>query len=399
MNKKIWKLPFLLLVIFLFMPLPQGKGILYGQGEVLVNIHFIDTCIRDILRLLQRQHNLNMVIGNEVEGEMSIHLEGVRLETALRSIVASLGFGYRKRENIIYVAEPARLHEMIKELEEEIVPVVSRIFHLRYANANDMKKVIERHLSKEGKVEVYGRTLQRGWGIGGIEEAELGVGLRLPNIEEEAPKILVVTDFSHVVSHIEKMIEKLDRPTQQVLIEAIIVEVDEKALRDVGIEWRTLGEEGAVGEKAITLGGGREITIQMRPGEVPPTPVLGFEGLQLLYQQLTQVEFEIILRALEEEGIAHILSNPTTLVLEGHEAHILVGEKYPIFKTEIHPETGLLYESFYRYEPIGFALRVIPQIVDNNHVHIAYLSFCNRSWGSCSGCYWFSDETNSCQRN
>ena len=78
----------------------------------------------------------------------------------------------------------------------------------------------------------------------------------------------------------------------------------------------------------------------------------------------------LVLNALDVNGDTEIISNPTILTLNNHEASILVGERYPIIISETASEGGYSTESLDRYEPIGVHLQVIPQVMDNGYINM-----------------------------
>ena len=110
MDKKIRKFFVLLLVVFFLFPL--GNEILHSEEELLISLDFDNTEIRDVLRVLAEQHNLNIIVSDEVKGEVTVHLAEVRLENALRVILGTEDFGYLKRGNIIEVGSLERLKSL-----------------------------------------------------------------------------------------------------------------------------------------------------------------------------------------------------------------------------------------------------------------------------------------------
>ncbi len=373
MDKAIRKFFVLLLIMLFLFPLWIGNGILYSEEELLISLDFDNTEIRDILRVLAEQHNLNIIVSDEVKGEVTVHLDQVRLENALRVILGTEDFGYLKRGNIIEVGSLERLKSLKEAEDEAVLGTTTEIFYLKYVNAEEIEKVVKSLLSSKGSTTVYYSTIRSGWPVGGIGgEATMGVVPRTENKKEEFSRILIVRDFPEYLTKIRQLVEELDNPPKQVLIQTLIVEVSHDLTRDIGIDWTTLNKAGdALGDILIGCKGRQELSAATVGGTVT-APSAGFTGLTATYKRLKAPSFEAAINALEEKGKANILSNPKILVINGHEATILVGEKYPILTTDVSPETGAVTsESLAHYEPIGITLKVVPIIWEDGRVNMS----------------------------
>jgi len=369
MNKKIRKF-FVLLLIMLFL-FPLGKRMLYSEEELLISLDFDNTEIRDVLRVLAEQHDLNIIVSDEVKGEVSVHLDQVKLENALRVILGTEDFGYLKRGNIIEVGSLERLESLKAAEDEALLGTITEVFYLKYVNAEEIEKIVKECLSSKGNTTVYYSTIRSGWPVGGIGgEATMGVVPRTENKKDEFSRILIVRDFPEHIQKIRQLVEELDKLPKQVLIQTLIVEVSHDLTRDIGIEWQTIDKAGAVGD--IRYGDfGETLRGVIKKGTVT-VPSTGFTGITATYKRLEAPRFEAVIQALEEKGKANVLSNPKMLVLNGHEATILVGEKYPIFSTDISPETGAVTsESLDHYEPVGVTLKAVPIIWEGDRVNMS----------------------------
>ncbi|MFH1904916.1 MAG: secretin N-terminal domain-containing protein [bacterium] len=370
MDKVIRKFFVLLLVVFFLFPL--GNGILHSEEELLISLDFDNTEIRDVLRVLAEQHNLNIIVSDEVKGEVTVHLDQVRLENALRVILGTKDFGYLKRGNIIEVGSLERLKSLKAAEDEAVLGTTTEILHLKYVNAEEIEKTIKKCLSSKGSTTVHYSTIRSGWPVGGIGgEATMGVVPRTGNKKEEFSRVLIVRDFPEYLTKIRQLVEELDKPPKQVLIQTLIVEVNHDLTRDIGIDWKTLNLLGtAIGD--IRYGDFGETLRGVVEGGTVTVPSTGFTGLTATYKRLEPPRFEAVINALEEKGKANVLSNPKILVLNGHEATILVGEKYPILTTDVSPETGAVTsESLDHYEPVGVTLKVVPIIWEDGRVNMS----------------------------
>lgn len=174
----------------------------------------------------------------------------------------------------------------------------------------------------------------------------------------EEQNALVITADSSVIQEMRAIIAQLDRRRLQVLVEALIVEVNEDDAKDIGVEWRALiGDNGAyAGNSALT----KNLPVPELPG-IGPGLTLGFLNLD---------ETSFIIRALETSGAGNILSKPTIVAMDNEEATILVGENVPFItgsSTGSASSTGNPFQTITRQD-IGITLAVKPQINRNRSI-------------------------------
>lgn len=333
---------------------------------------FVDADIRDVIRTLGRLAGINLVLAEEVTGRISISLRDVRFDDAMQAVMDIRGLGHEEIGDIMRVA-PFEDIQRRKEIIEQTAPLDIEVFMLKYVNAAKVEPVINGFLSERGSVSIYHRSVRGGWPVVGIadEIKALGPSPREQLKASEFPTMIVVKDTESRLEIIRGLVDSLDTRPKQVLIEAVIAELRYDDRTDIGINWESLTGEGAEGEGQFIIGSGREAGFRLRTGDAPE-PEPGFTGLGITYSKLTGTRVRAVLRALELEGRATILSNPRTMVLDGHEATVLVGLKHPIFETtligDIDPR---LSESLSHYEPIGVLLRVVPAVWKDNLVNLS----------------------------
>ncbi|MFH1902890.1 MAG: secretin and TonB N-terminal domain-containing protein [Candidatus Omnitrophota bacterium] len=308
-----------------------------------VSLDFKNADIRNVLRILAAQNNLNIIAGKEVEGTVTVHLSNVPLEDALRAILGVNGFGYEKVGNLTLVSTLANLSSRNHLLTTDAF--VTKIFTLNYISAEKIKDIVQKQLSPGGTVDVMTDLHISGWEMSGVSTTSTTQGkkLREKSALEEKPKILIVTDFPAIVNRIEVIIKQLDVKPSQILIDAMIVEIGSEYVRDIGIDWSITKTNN------ITYG-------------FTSLPVTGVDySLSLIYENSP---LTIKIKALETAGKANILSNPRIMTLDNYPAVIMVGERYPIMTTTttLSGTTPITTGSLSHYEPIGISLRVIPHV-------------------------------------
>jgi type IV pilus assembly protein PilQ len=168
-----------------------------------VTFDFKDTDLVNILRIFSVRYGVNIVAGPEVQGKVTIRLVDVPWETALKLILESNNYSYVKQQNVIRVLSR-------EKLDKE--PLETRVFPLSYAKATEVVNSITHLLTPQrGQVKPDDRS-----------------------------NTLVVTDTPAKLSEISEIIDRLDRRTPQVLIEARILELKDDFDENIGINWVSL---------------------------------------------------------------------------------------------------------------------------------------------------------------
>lgn len=355
-----------------------------GAGKITVD--FKEAEIDKVLKVISYKSGVNIVASPEVAGTVTIRLVDVPWLDALKTIISTYGYGYEQRENIIIVAPIEKLTAQKKQEVElaQVQPTLVEVFNLKYIDASDAKKAIEPQISSRGKITVLESTGQAGWEFGGGDD--VGKRKRITEGRISRSKVLIVTDVPPVLDKIKKIIEDIDSKPQQILIETRIIEANKDRLRDIGLDWGS----GATGAEASTLlftpsGKNRSgvDTSQLAAhslADIVTPSAFGPKssglttlntGLRLAFKRLTGANFEAILHALEEDVTANTLSAPRILTLNNQEATILVGQKYPLVKTDVSTESGKITGStLQKYQDIGIQLNVVPQISDKEYINM-----------------------------
>jgi type II secretory pathway component GspD/PulD (secretin) len=206
---------------------------------------------------------------------------------------------------------------------------------------------------------------------------------------------VVITDTPTTIDRLEKILTRIDVLPKQILIEARIMEVSRDLLRDLGIDvgtgqagvetatalptQLTLGEQNSEssGPTAVSDIGAQVLGTAVAPSIFGPKSTISgvgaalTMGLELVFRKLNEPQFQVILRALEEDIRTNTLSAPHIVTLSGQEARILVGTKYPIItRTVSGGDSPQTTESLERYQDIGIELFVVPQIGGDRHIDL-----------------------------
>ncbi|MCM8774145.1 MAG: secretin and TonB N-terminal domain-containing protein [Candidatus Omnitrophica bacterium] len=373
----------------------------FAQEGILDVLKFKDADIRVVLQAIAEKATIsgkkvNIVVGPDVKGLITVDFENVYWETALRSILKTQGYGYELvGENIIMVTTLENLAENRKKEAEaaQQEPLETVTYQLKFLDANDVKNLISNQLTSRGKITVLDIEPQIRWkargGVASVGANQGGTFTQATKEEGAKPrtKTLVITDTKSNLRNILEAIEKIDVMPKQVLIEARIMEVNRDRLKDLGIDWGTGNSvtSGNLTTQAVDKSGkgnvGEVGVIGLTSQETPSifNPKTGTSlsgvwpydtGLSILYKKLTGTEFQILLHALEEDVDTNTLSSPRIITLDGQEAYIMVGEKRPIIKSQIEASensVGISKELNY-YQNLGIELNVIPYICSDDTI-------------------------------
>jgi type IV pilus assembly protein PilQ len=192
---------------------------------------------------------------------------------------------------------------------------------------------------------------------------------------DEHTNSLIIQAIRTDMDRILAVVKKLDRPTPQVLIEAIIVEANKDVARELGIQWGGVYAGKSGSKRAIVTGqqGGLSDGVPVSPdladldvtsGSVVNLPAMGLGGfnpmtLGLIYTRVGEYLLSAQLSALQDQGKLHILSSPSITTLDNQTALIESGQDVPFQSVE----DG---EVKVEYKKAVLALRVTPHVIDGD---------------------------------
>ncbi len=316
----------------------------------LVTIDFKDADILNVLRILSIKSGVNIVAGKDVEGTVTIRLVDVPWEKALDVVLKTYGFAYEREGNIVRVTTVENL---------DLEPLKTEVFSISYAKAEKIAESIKEMITARGSIRADKRS-----------------------------NTLIVTDIPTNIYKIEQVINKLDEPTQQVYIEARIIETTLADNEQLGIDWTiTATATGSIIPTTLPLHRSlmhmpfldNRIPVTTTPtisgGGASTTDVVttGFPGIEtsefpnagatdFTFGTLDFSSFQAVLHMLDTRADTKIISNPRTVTMDNQEATIHVGEDYNIPLYERNESTGSMEITGYKTQKIGITLTVTPHV-------------------------------------
>ena len=297
-----------------------------GALPFLVTIHAEDAYLPGILTVLAKESGYNIVTDPSVniQDKISIHLDDVPIEEAINLVVRAVGLGYEIVGNSFLIADP-------KKLDKE-VGITPHIIELKYADALEVKQLLS-DLSKQIQVDVSGNKL-------------------------------LINTSPRKIAEIKKVIERIDVPAIQVLLETRLIEVALDIDKKLGIDWSKLAKYTnilAENAEALTEGSGSVVPDPGALGTLPATaPFNRLNEDNLIPGKFSRkmTAFDITLDFLIKDNKADILADSKLVTLNGREATIKMVDIVPY----ILSSGGVGGQVQVQREEVGIKLTVLPSV-------------------------------------
>ncbi len=386
--KKIIMISFLILSL---LPAPiygEGLDAPPGSGDPgKISLDFKGMDIVDVLKLLAQRGEMNISVSKTVRGKVTIFLKDVDIQDAFEIVISSNGLAYDIKGGIINVMTERDYEQLYGTRFDDKKEI--RIFQLKYAKAAAVSKALSQVKTKIGKVVIdeasntvvvidapqsvnmAARMIRKmdiptetrifGLDYATAEDVKAKIEERLTTdvgsiqVDERTNKI-IVTDMGNKMPEIERVIAELDEKTQQVLIEAKILQITLNDEFKMGVNWDYIFHVGyniAAGSNFTNAGLGN--IIRAATGSTT--------GGAFQIGALNDQRHQYVIEVLESIGKTEILSAPRITVINNEEASILVGSSRP-YATSGTTIGDTLSETTQNvtYVDLGVKLHVTPTI-------------------------------------
>ena len=344
---------------------PPEEAVKVDAGNVTVNFKGAD--IKTVLSYISEVAGIDIVAAPDVKGMIDLKLSNKPWKVALDIIVRNYGFAYEREGDIIRVVT-------IDKLKQE--EVKTQVFKVNYGKAKEIASSVEDIVGERGTVMFDDRT-----------------------------NTVIVTDIPTNVYKIGQIIQRLDKETSQVLIEARVLETELGDSEKLGIDWNIkISASGA--KRPITapfnyfkadsqliqnfyplVQTGSDTNISTSTGATGstttspyPSAADGSKGFPLVdYSQdifkdtftfgtLDFSQFKAILEFIKSRANTNIVSNPRIATLNNNPANIIVGQTINLPKYERNSSSGKMEVSGYDAKDIGIKLKVTPHINEKDEI-------------------------------
>lgn len=319
------------------------------SGEPL-SMEFQDVQIRSVLDILAQFTEMNVIASDSVSGSITLRLINVPWDQALDIILKSKGLDKRTNGNVILVAPATELAEQErKELEAQqavqtFAPLRTEYIRLSYATAQNIFKLIS-----EGRGATSSNNPNHN---NNLDNGSL-LSPRGTVTVDERTNTLIVKDVSESIRNIRALIEKIDIPVKQVMIEARIVSATESFGREMGVKWGILSN-GAATNRNLLVGSNLGTVNSLKNFTVESTTVggktinypkydvsisdnlnvdlgVGSAAGRIAFGLLSMSDLllDLELSAMQADGRGEVISTPKVLTSDKQKASIVSGTQIP----------------------------------------------------------------------
>jgi type IV pilus assembly protein PilQ len=307
--------------------LNPGERVYTGEP---ISLNLKDADIKDVLRTFAQLTGLNVAVDPQVNGTVTVDFVDVPWDQALDIILRQNDLTYDLEGNVMRVGRVERIanekaaNRKLLEEERLNVPLVTYSFPLSYARAADVQTLLREIASPRARIIIDTRTNQ-----------------------------LIVSEIPQYLQTMRSLIDSIDVPTRQVVIEARIVETSKSFSQAYGVEW---GFQGALDP---ALGNGTGLVFPNRLNFVGGPFSFSGGAPTILETHLTDVlgtfNLDLRLNAAESEGLVRVIGAPKVTTQDNMLAEIQSGVQIP-YQTRVNFTTTV------QYIDATLRLSVTPQI-------------------------------------
>lgn len=341
-----------------------------------LSLNFQNIEVRSVLQLIADFTELNLVASDTVTGSITLRLDNVPWDQALELVLKTKGLDKRQVGNVLMVAPAAEIAERERqEIEtkkqlEELAPLQTEYIRVRYANAREL---FDLFAADEGEDSEDGNATKS------------ILSERGSAIVDERTNSIILTDTAEKIAAFRKLVDQIDIPIRQVMIEARIVIADTDFKKELGVRiagdyyTTTRGGKQEVTGRLEGLvngdGGGPEEVFRDTDGDGISDDERSLTDSNLVdlgvADAVGAISWNIItdnvllgieLSALQENGFGEIVSQPKVITGDKQEAHIQSGTEIPYLEASASGAASTAFKE------AVLELRVTPQITPDDHV-------------------------------
>jgi len=313
-----------------------------------ISLNFQDIPVRTVLQIIADYNEFNLITSDTVTGNITLRLDGVPWDQALDIILKVKGLDKRMQGNILMVAPSDELaareakNLQAQQQVEELAPLYSEYVQINYAKAIELADLIKNEdtsiLSSRGSVSVDERT-----------------------------NTLLIRDTSKIIEDIKRMVNILDIPVRQVIIEARMVTVKDNINEELGIRWGITDTDGEYATSGSLAGVNSANTgtlpaladrLNVNLPVANPAGTLAFQVARLGDGTILDLE----LSAMEKENKGEIIASPRITTANQKEAYIEQGVEIPYQEAASSGATAT------QFKKAVLSLTVTPHITPDNKI-------------------------------
>ena len=349
----------------------------------LISLKMRQVDVKTVLRTMGRIAGQNILIKNDIKGDVSIDVKDVPWNDAFKGILNNQGLSYAWEGDIVRVMTIQDMENALKmsdindkrqaqDLSARLLePMFNLVVNINYTDAKALKENLQEVLTKDkdGKARGFVRV-------------------------DEDNNALIIQAIRNDLNRMTSIIKTLDKPIPQILIKANIVETSSEVARDLGIRWGGV-YGGKYGSNNFFITPGGTAGSAVPPGSVlsgtytPASGSMGIAGqgfavnfpaalsetssasMGLAFGTIGGNVLDIQLNALQKDGKLNILSSPSITTLDNQKAFTETGEKVPFVTTDTTGTTGGavgIPTRTVKFENAVLRLEILPHVIDDKNL-------------------------------
>jgi type IV pilus assembly protein PilQ len=340
-----------------------------------VTFNFQDVPVRTVLQLIAEESNLNIVASDTVQGNVTLRLVNVPWDQALEIVLRAKGLDQRRDGGVVWVAPQPELAKFEQDKEDARIAIDNRVdlitdyVQINYHSASAIFKAL---------TEAKGIGGSSGGGSGSSQQENGFLSPRGRLVADERTNTLMISDIPKKVAQMRELINVIDRPVDQVLIEGRIVIATDTFARDLGAKFGVGGRRsynngantGTIGSTAPATGTAnatRGLNVNLPAGSFTQ----GADNAPSLAYTLLGANFnlDLELSALQEEGRGEVISNPRIITANQREGYIRQGKEIG-YVTITGGSNGQAATPNVQFKEVLLELKVTPTITNDGRVFL-----------------------------
>jgi type IV pilus secretin PilQ/predicted competence protein len=300
-----------------------------AEDQRMRSLVFQNAEIRSVFTMLADRGKTNIVVSPSVTGQVTISLTDVTWRQALDIITKTYSLAAVEERGYIrivpikeYLSEQSEIEKRMAD-QKLLLPLEVQIIPVFNASAKDMQKSVKSMLSERGKVEIDDRT-----------------------------NSLIVSELPKNIDRVAEFVQKLDLETKQIKISTQLIEIENRYLKELGINW-------AATFRDRSLGANLDSAVVSQNANQTSSPTA---DVFLRTSSVAWPDVQARITALASDGKIKIVSHPEITTVDNKEAIVQVGQKIPIKQFDAAGNTVI---SFY---DVGTVLKVIPHVTAENRI-------------------------------
>ena len=334
----------------------SGKKTMGYSGRP-VTFNFQDVPVRTVLQLIAEESNLNIVAADTVGGNVTLRLVNVPWDQALEIVLRAKGLDKRRDGNVIWIGPQAELAAYEQAREDARIAIETReetiteYIAINYGNAEGIAKLLtENSKSSSG-----------GAGGGGSQQQQRGFLSPRGSVSfDPRTNTLLLIDIPKKVAEIKQLLLTLDRPVDQVMIEARVVVAGDTFARELGAKF---GVSDRYDQDPLNPG------TSSSSGFIADNLLGNAAGILNFNFLGSNTTLDLELQAMQTNGRGEVVSNPRVITSNQKEAIIKQGEEIGYVTSQ--PVTpGAIPQSTVEFKEVLLELKVTPTITQDGRVFL-----------------------------